>query len=315
MTSRSLVRLEDIPGHTDGVVTIGMFDGVHSGHQHLLGQLVQRARQIGGQPIVVCFFPHPDVYLHGHSGRYYLTTPERRAELLVEQGVAYVVTLPFDEELRLLPPETFVAGLRRYARLRELVVGPDFAIGHQRSGDLEFLRRQGDAYGFQVTVVPPLAIETSPGRVSSSAIRRCLGSGDVQQAELWLGRPYRVSGPVVMGNQRGRTIGFPTANLDVWDQQVLPSLGVYAGRAVHRGQVYDAVANIGVRPTFNGDAPTVEVHLLEYSGDLYGEVVAFDFHARLRDEQRFTSVDALVAQIMRDVANARQLLSTGAEPR
>lgn len=289
------------------LVSIGVFDGVHRGHQYLIQQLVDEAQRRQQRAVIVTFFPHPDVVLRGISGRYYLTTPEYRAELLGRLGVEAVITLPFDDRLRHQRAAAFVDELLTHLKLSSLWITADFALGYQREGDFAFLSAQGQAKGFEVHPVD-LLMQNGGEVIRSSAIREVLQHGEVDRAERLLGRHYHVSGEVVHGDQRGRTIGFPTANLAVWDELVLPANGVYAGWALLNGEKFAAVTNIGVRPTFDGVQTRVEAHLLDFDRDIYGQTLAFDFVARLRGEQKFSGIEALVAQIRTDVEQGRKLL-------
>ena len=308
-------RLEDAQPDAPTVVAVGVFDGVHIGHQALLRDLVARARERGYVPAVLTFHPHPDVVLGRASGRFYLTSPERRAELLAALGVEWVVTHPFDERVRRMRAADFVERVVRHLRMGELWVGADFALGYKREGDVDFLRAEGARRGFAVRAVDLLVSDGHGAVVSSSGVRQALRAGDVERAARWLGRPYRLAGEVVRGDMRGRTIGFPTANLDVWAEQLLPANGVYAGWAQLGAERFMAVANIGNRPTFDHGAVTVEAHLLDFDRDIYGAQLAFDVVARLRAERKFAGVDALVAQIARDVERARAVLEQAAAPR
>lgn len=290
------------------LVTIGVFDGVHRGHQHLLGQLVTHARANGLQAVVQTFFPHPDVVLRGLTGRYYLTSPEQKAALLAELGVDVVVTQTFDDALRQMRASEYLDLLVNRLNMRALWVGPDFALGYRREGDVAYLREQSVRLGFDLHVVNLLA-DGEPEAIRSTAIRRALQEGDVEQAQALLGRPYTLDGPVVPGDRRGHRIGFPTANIAVWGEQVIPANGVYAGWAALGDARFMAVTNVGVRPTFNGRDVTVEAHLLDFDRDIYGERLSVTFERRLRPEMRFNGVDALVAQIRADAAAGRAFLS------
>jgi riboflavin kinase / FMN adenylyltransferase len=303
-----IYNLSDVQLMKPSVVTIGVFDGVHRGHQTLIQRLVSEAHRTDRLSVVLTFFPHPDRVLRGLTGRYYLTTPEQRAEALGKLGVDCVVTHPFDEATRQMRAVTFVEHLLNYLKMQELWVGKDFALGYKREGNVAFLTEQGRQNNFKVTAID-LIQSNGDGVISSTMIRQALETGRVEQAAKWLGRSYEVRGEVTQGQQRGRTIGFPTANIAVWEEQVIPENGVYAGWATRQnGERYKAVTNVGVRPTFNGTGVTVEAHLLDFSGDLYGEQIAFTFEKRLRGEKKFNGIQELVDQIAMDAQTGRNLL-------
>jgi riboflavin kinase/FMN adenylyltransferase len=297
----------DLPGRA--IVAVGMFDGVHLGHQFLLRRLVATARAKKFIPTVLTFFPHPDVVLGRASGRYYLSTPEQRAALLGDLGVECVVTHPFDNEVRQIRAADFVDQLIAHLGLRELWVGADFAMGYKREGNVDFLRAQGNLKGFTLEVVDLVVNDASGRIINSQGIRAALAMGEVEQAGEWLGRSYRLSGEVVHGDHRGRTLGFPTANIDVWSEQMLPQNGVYAGWVQLGNETFMSVANVGRRPTFNGKGITVEAYILDFDRDIYGQTLAFDFVAYLRPEMKFDSAEALIEQMHHDVARGREILS------
>jgi riboflavin kinase/FMN adenylyltransferase len=310
--SGHIYSLSDIHLTTPSIVTIGVFDGVHLGHQRLVQRLVQEARASGRTSVVITFFPHPDVVLKGVTGRYYLTTPDERARLLLDLGVDLVVTHPFDDEVRHMRAADFVDRLRAHLNLSALWVGRDFALGYKREGDVDFLRAQGQIKGFEVEVVD-LESGDQGMVISSTRVREALVTGDVAQMAVLLGRYYSVSGEVVHGDHRGRLLGFPTANLHVWEYQLLPSNGIYACWAYVEGRRLMAMTNIGIQPTFVGQDLKVEAYLLDFEGDLYGQTVRLDFVEWLRPEERFDSIDALIAQIQRDVDRGRELLAAVVE--
>ncbi len=287
-------------------LAIGVFDGVHRGHQMLLQQMVAQARQDGARAAVLTFFPHPIVLIRGTKGRIYLTPLERRVRLLAEQGLDLIITHPFDDDVRHTRAAVFVDRLRQRLDMRQLW-GGSFSLGYQREGNTDYLRQLGSEKGFTVHEVTDLLLLAGK-RVSSSRTRQSLSAGDVEDAAACLGRPYRLSGIVTEGQKRGRVIGFPTANLAVWEEQLLPANGVYATYAWINGERYAAATNVGVRPTVDGAHLVVEAHVLDFHGDLYGQEMTLDFMAHIRPEQKFGSLDALVAQIGKDVARVRQLL-------
>lgn len=292
------------------IVTIGNFDGVHRGHQDLVTQQVRQARAQGEYSVVLTFFPHPSRVIKNTSGPFYLNTPEERAALLGELDVDFVITQRFNEKLRRTRAADFVDRLLFHLRMHSLWVGTDFALGYKREGNVEFLGQLGEARNFTVRKIDMLNTGDKNQKISSSRIRQALRWGAVEQAARDLGRYYKVAGPIVKGAQRGHGIGFPTANIQVWPERLIPSPGVYAGWAEVNSERYPAATNIGTRPTFNDDdTPTVEAHLIDFEGCLYGQVVTFEFVTRLRGEKRFGSVDDLIAQIEQDVERARAYLT------
>ncbi len=302
-----VTSLNDVQLEQASLVTIGVFDGVHLGHQQLIRALVERAKASGRLTVVLTFFPHPDIVLRGLTGRYYLTTPEQRAEALHLLGVDTVITQTFDETFRHTSAQDYVSQLCDRLKMTELWVGQHFALGYEREGDVAFLSRLGESKGYTVHAVE-LVADADQHVISSTSIRGLLQEGKVEQVAGLLGRPFSIDAEVVRGDQRGRTIGFPTANLAVWDEQVLPAYGVYAGWATIDGARHPAVTNIGVRPTFDSQRMAVEAHLLDFDGNLYGKVLNLSFDFRLRGEQKFEGITALVAQIKADVEAGRRLL-------
>jgi riboflavin kinase/FMN adenylyltransferase len=300
--------LEDLSLDRPACVTIGAFDGVHRGHQALIEAMTAHAHAMRQAAVAVTFFPHPSVVLRGRRPSFYISDPGEKAEALAAHGVDAVVTHPFSHEVANTSAADFVARLARHTHMRELWCGADFALGHNRQGDVTFLRAEGERRGFIVNVVAHVIIDGEV--ISSSRIRQALRDGAVETVTRYLGRPFRLPGKVIEGAKRGRSLGIPTANLAVWEERAFPGVGVYAGRAHVAGRVQPAVVNIGFRPTFEStDAkPVIEAHLLDFSGDLYGATVALEFIARLRAEMKFSGVEALVAQIQRDIAEARQIL-------
>lgn len=290
------------------VVTIGVFDGVHRGHQSLIGQLVEQARVSQQVPTVLTFYPYPELLLRGYRPHSYLTLPDAKARLLGALGVELVITHPFDDSVRHIRAEAFVESLLGQLKMASLWVGADFAMGFQREGNVDFLRVEAERRGFELRVVD--LMDAGGERVSSTRIREALQVGDVAEAARLLGRPYRVAGEVTQGAGRGRTIGIPTANLAVPEDQAIPARGVYACRAVIGQMSIPAATNIGLRPTFDGSgALTIEAHLLDFTGDLYGQSIELDFVAHLRAEQKFSGPQELIAQVKQDVAQAHAILS------
>jgi riboflavin kinase / FMN adenylyltransferase len=290
-------------------LTIGSFDGVHRGHQEIVRRLSSGAHAEGAQAVVLTFHPHPKKVLGKSKDFYYLTSPEERAAILGEIGVDIVLTFPFDLQVAGTSARDFIENIHTHLAFTRLWVGPDFALGRKREGDVPTLRRFGDEFGFVVETIEPVTADGNP--ISSSQIRVLLGAGDVERVSELLNRPYSVSGTVVPGDGRGRTIGIPTANLRVWEEKQLPGSGVYVCQALVNNRYHGAVTNIGVRPTFDHRtmALHVEAHILDFNEDLYEQEISLVFLHRLREERRFSGPQALVAQIRQDIDRARLLLA------
>jgi len=293
---------------TESVVTIGVFDGVHRGHRTMIRRLVEEARASERLAVVLTFHPHPDKVLGEVDRRYYLSSPEQRAKLLIALGVDLVISHPFDEETRQIRAEEFVDQLLRHLRLKELWVGEDFAMGYEREGTVEFLRRQGKIKGFSVTAIELIMSEAGGDSIHSSQVRNLVRQGEMRGAKDMLGRAYSIEGNVVMGQQRGRRIGVPTANLEVWEEQIIPPNGVYACLARLGEETLGAATNIGMRPTFGEDRLSIEAHLLGFDRDIYGASMELSFEARLRPERKFEGTEELLRQIKLDIEEAKAVL-------
>lgn len=290
-------------------IAVGVFDGVHRGHQAVLADVEARADELDVERVALTFDVHPLSVVAPSRAPKLLTTVDQRIEVFESLGIDIVGVLPF-EMVRTASPEAFVSKVLVGAlNARLVVVGADFRYGKDRSGDTYTLRKDGIGYGFEVDDVELL--EEADGAISSTTIRRLVADGDVVGAAELLGRPFEVRGEVVVGDQRGRTIGIPTANVVPAPEMAIPRHGVYASRVVAHGQVYEAVVNVGVRPTFDGSSVVVEAHLLDVDLDLYGTVISISLIDRLRDEMRFDGVDSLVGQIHADIAAARAILAGG----
>ncbi len=309
-------------------LTIGNFDGIHRGHQALLSELQQIAARAELSSAILTFDPHPLAVLRPNQPHFLLTTPRERLHLTAALGIDLGIIQPFSLDVAALEPAEFMGNLVKRLTMRALVVGPDFALGRNRSGNLEVLTELGKALDYTVHIIEPVAWEDQP--VRSSAIRNLLMQGDVVTAAALLGRPYHATGLVIHGDKRGRQIGTPTANLQIPDNKLWPADGVYATRTyIHERApssdkpssmdrvpcVFNSVTNLGTRPTVGGSEHRFETHLLDFpeaGGDdnLYGQHVTVEFVARLRGEQRFNGLDELVAQIQADIARARALLPT-----
>ncbi len=298
---------EELRGAATGrpcAVAIGVFDGVHLGHELLIGRLRELAGERGLASVVLTFHPSPITVLRPEVRIAYLSTLEERLRLLAGLGVDEVARLTFTSDLAQVSAADFVTGLRRELDMRLIVGGPDLSIGRGREGNVDWLRAHGSDLGFAVETVDFLA--EGGHKLGSTSIREALTRGDVDLAGRILGRPFALHGPVVHGAHRGKTIGFPTANMAVGADLAVPAFGVYVSRA-HTGETsYQAVTNIGRRPTFDDGAPSIEPHLLDFDGDLYGQEIRLELLARLRGEQKFGGIDALVAQIHQDVQQTRR---------
>jgi riboflavin kinase/FMN adenylyltransferase len=290
-----------LPPHARGAaITVGTFDGVHRGHWAVLQRLCELAREDDLHSVLVTFDPHPLKIVRPEIAPRLLTTPNEKKEILSLSGIDYAVFLSFTRSLSLYLPEEFVRDvlLERFS-LKRLVVGYDHGFGRGRSGDAETMREVGARFGFDVEVLGPALMDGET--ISSSRIRRALQAGDVERAAMGLGRPYSLSGVVVHGEGRGRRLGFATANVAVGHgDKLLPRDGIYAVSAASRSHHGPGLLHLGPRPTFRGSPPSIELHLLDFDGDLYGELVQVAFLARLRDVQPFASSSELVEQMRRD---------------
>jgi riboflavin kinase/FMN adenylyltransferase len=296
-------------------ITIGSFDGVHIGHQAIIRQLINGAQSAGLPSVVVTFHPHPAVVLGKVKQASYLTSPNERAALLGEFGVDYVVTLPFDQQLAELSALDFMRLLTDHLGVRHLCIGYDFALGRDREGNVERLKEIGAQLDFDVKVFDPV-FNGEGNPVSSSLIRQRLAEGQLAKAVSLLGRHYRVEGKVVHGDGRGKQLGFPTANLEIWPERLLPPSGVYATKVWIDENCYPAIANLGFRPTFVNQQtfPILEVHVMEWKRDLYGQTIQIDFIDRIRDEMRFSSVEALITQIKMDIQISKEVIENAPCP-
>ncbi len=290
-------------------VTLGAFDGVHLGHQQIIRQLTSQAHQAKQPAVVVTFHPHPALVLSGKTFPIYLTTPARKAEILEQLGVDIVITYPFTHQTANLTAEEFIVNLNEHLNMRQLWVGYDFAMGKDRKGTSQKLSRLGEKQGYTLKQIAPFYKEGQI--VSSSWIRELLTEGKVERAAKLLGRPHQIMGKVVKGDQRGKSLGFATANLEIAPTMARLRSGVYACYAWVNGERRSAVTNVGVRPTFE-EKPVpqrIETHILGFSGDLYEVPLVVEFIAFLRVERKFTDIAALKTQITQDINRANQLLA------
>lgn len=290
-------------------LTIGSYDGVHLGHQQIIRPMVEGARKKGISSVVVTFHPHPQLVINDEDRPFYLTLPEQRAKILDDLGVDHIVIYPFTKETSHVKAEEFILFVFNQLQFSHLWVGHDFALGRDREGDSELLKKIGETLGYQVHVIPPYIYENEV--ISSSLIRRKLRGGEINAANHLMGRPLEISGKVIKGDNRGKSLGFATSNLAVPGEVVDVKPGVYACWAEVQGETWKAVTNIGYRPTFGGEltSPRIEAHLLDFSQDLYGERMGLRFIQRIRDEKKFDQVSELQAQISEDINRTHQLLS------
>jgi riboflavin kinase/FMN adenylyltransferase len=303
------------------VVTIGMYDGVHRGHQHLIGVAVARAHALNRPALLVTFDPHPSEVVRPGSHPAILTSADRKAELVAALGVDAMCVLPFTAEFSRLSPEEFAhTVLVEHLHCAQVVVGRNFTYGHRAAGTVETLAAEGRRFGFGVEAVDLTSVGSAPDlsgdgavTISSTYIRACVAAGDMASAALALGRPHRVDGIVVRGDRRGRELGYPTANVESPAHTAVPADGVYAGRLVLRDHAglsrssHPAAISVGSNPTFSGARRTVEAHLLDFDGDLYGEHVGVEFVERLRPMLSFSGVPELLEAMADDVARTRSL--------
>jgi riboflavin kinase/FMN adenylyltransferase len=291
----------------DTAVAIGVFDGVHLGHHYLIGRMVERGRREDLATMVVTFHPHPRLVVQPQTALTYLCGLEERIELLRALGVDSVAILTFTSELAQLSAREFVSLLVEELRMKLLVVGADFALGRGREADAQALEAIGREMGFAVEEVGLLMV--SDEKVGSSATRLALARGGMETVASLLGRPFDLRGPIVRGAERGRSLGFPTANIALGPDRTLPAFGVYVTRAYLGEGIYPAVTNIGLRPTFGEDETTVETYILDFEGEVHGQELRIELLHRLRGEMRFPNADALKEQIEKDIAAARAYLS------
>ena len=300
-----------LPVHVgETVITVGTFDGVHRGHRDVIDRLVRRARSLGIPSALVTFEPHPLDVVNPAAAPLLLTCHDEKLEVLAETGLDYMAVVPFTGRLAAFSAEDFVeVVLRRSFRMRELLIGYDHGFGHQRAGNVDVLRALGERDGFRVEVVDPVAAPDGHS-VSSTSIRRAIAGGDLDRAAASLGRLYSMSGRVIPGSRRGRTIGFPTLNLGPPPpRKLLPPEGVYAIRVQTPAGAAGGMLNLGPRPTFGDSETSIEAHLFDTDGDFYGAHVRIDFVARLRETRKFASAEQLTAQLRHDERAARSALT------
>ncbi|RZA09486.1 MAG: bifunctional riboflavin kinase/FAD synthetase [Proteobacteria bacterium] len=306
---KGMTELTQAPKNS--VVTIGNFDGVHLGHQELIGKVAAHAKKIGGTAVAITFRPHPHFVLRPTEAPHLINTYEEKTELLRRYGADYVIEQPFSREFSNITPDQFVSQfLVQGLDTKVLYLGYDFAFGKERAGSVETLQRLAESRGIEIHVVPPFKVNGTP--VSSSLIRKTLDEGAIPFVNECLGRPFFLTGLVWRGEGRGRTIGVPTANLQT-ENRKYPRVGVYATRTHWRKNRYESISNIGYNPTFKGDGSDlplkIETHLFDFNEDMYGDEIRVEFYEFLRAEKKFNGVNELLAQIGADSAAARAILS------
>jgi len=301
-------ELARLSPNKDMLLAIGVFDGVHLGHKYLISQLIEQARQQNLLSGVVTFRQHPQEVLAPQTKLPFLTDLIERSNLLKSEGIEAVIPLSFTTELAQLTARQFVNLLKKYLRMRGLVIGPDFVLGRDREGNADTLRVLGQEMNFTVTVVPPVMINGEV--VSSTAIREALAGGDMKKVHALGGRPFSLHGQVVSGTGRGIKLGFPTANLDIDPEQAIPADGVYATWVYINGRAYPSMTYVGKNPTFGGSEHMVEVYVLDYHDDLYGRELRIDIMERLRGDERFNTAEELKKQIAEDVKQGKAILGS-----
>jgi riboflavin kinase/FMN adenylyltransferase len=301
--------LEGFTPVTNAVVTSGTFDGVHLGHQKILTRIREIARSNQGETVLITFWPHPRLVLYPNEHKLrLLSTFEEKAKLLRKFGIDHLITIPFTQEFSQMTSQEFIQRVLIDAiQTKKLVIGYDHRFGKNREGSFEYLKANSSAFGFELEEISRQDVEEIA--VSSTKIRTALESGDVKVAESCLGRPYELNGLVIKGQQIGRSIGFPTANIHIPnDYKLIPRDGVYAVEVAVDGNLYKAMLNIGNRPTVDGSKKTVEANLFDFQGDLYDKQITVYFHNFLREERKFESLESLKSQLVQDQKSAKSLL-------
>ncbi|MGI5911198.1 MAG: bifunctional riboflavin kinase/FAD synthetase [Syntrophomonadaceae bacterium] len=295
-----------IPDNKPLYLALGNFDGLHQGHQNLIKKMVKMAYNNGTAAAFV-FEPHPIKVLFPERAPKLLVTPERKAKLFEKFGVNLLIYNSFNESIAKCPPAEFIKTLCWKLRVKHIFVGFNYTFGHKAAGTPELLQELGEEYGFQVSIIPQVKVCGVP--VSSSLIRQALSDGNIKLARAMLGYNPILDGQVVEGEQRGRTIGFPTANISISGEMLVPGKGVYAAKCKVREKVYNAVVNIGSKPTFHEEYRTViEAHLIDFESDIYGENISLYFLEKIRDERKFSGTDELVKQIIKDKGKAQEIV-------
>jgi riboflavin kinase/FMN adenylyltransferase len=296
--------LADFRPSSGTYLTIGVFDGVHLGHKSLLSELIKRAKQKGLQSGVITFKQHPRRVINPGNEIQFLTNLQLKIKLLKDEGVDFVIPLNFTKEIADISASDFISLLQKHLKMRGLLVGPDFALGSNRKGNIPFLKSLSESMNFEFDTIPPF--KNSIGIISSTSIRNALSAGDMEKAYHLLGRYFSIEGEVIQGTSTGKKIGFPTANLYVDSEQALPLEGIYATRTFFNGQCYNSVTFFGKRVTFGDTRRTIETHLIDYNKDLYHKNIKIDIIYRLRSEIKFENADELAKQISKDIEAAKE---------
>jgi len=301
--------LDDLTKLDYAVVTSGTFDGVHFGHQKILRRLKEITEQNGGESVLLTYWPHPRFVLYPEQELYLLSSIEEKITLLAQQKVDHLIILPFTIEFANMDSEEFIRNiLVNKIGTKKLVIGYDHRFGKNRSGSFEELKKNAPVYGFEVEEIPKQMIENNA--VSSTKIRRALSEGRIEVADEYLGRPYSIQGKVIEGDKIGRTIDFPTANIEViFKHKLIPSEGIFAVKIIVDDAYYNGMLNIGYRPTFGGTQKRMEVHIFDFDQNIYGKEITIEFYDKIRSEIKFQNVGALKAQLTQDKQNALEILT------
>lgn len=302
-------NISTLPVFHNAVVTIGTFDGVHTGHLAIIQQMLAEARAVQGETVIITFHPHPRRIIGSNSTEVLLlSTPDEKSDRLAQLGIDHLVIIPFDEQFASLSAEEYVKDfLVNYFNPAKIIIGYDHRFGKGRAGDYALLEKLGLTYGFNVVEIPARVQNTIT--ISSTQIRSLLKEGNIEKANAFLGYSYMISGRIIEGDKRGRTIGFPTANIKIDDQEkMIPADGVYAVTVLLHTEQFKGMMNIGYRPTVSGTFRSVEVNIFDFSQEIYGETLKVNVHHFIRSEQRFPSLDALKSQLNQDKVTATRML-------
>lgn len=297
--------------YKNAVITIGNFDGVHIGHQALFHEVIEKADALGGTSIVMTFEPHPSRVLKQNNHPPLITLYEQKVELIESSGIDVLICIPFTKEFAMISAKTFVEDiLHTRIGMKAIIVGEDYTFGKNREGNLDLLQTLSKNLGFEVILTQWIQIANGqPGRISSTKTRELVRAGKVEEAQKMLGRHYQIRGTVITGlNRGGELLGFPTANINLIDE-LCPKTGIYAVKVTYGGKLFKGVANIGYSPTFDDKGFAVEVHILDFNDDIYGQKIFINFVKRIRDEIKFTDIADLIDQINKDIVEAREILS------